>query len=98
MTPEQFTQLLVLLEKLAGKQFTIAGAADRNILATVGGALVAVLAFMWIDLRSAIKEHRGEWREELERHKAENEKDLKIVWDAHRDCQHECCPRRKDYP
>jgi len=94
MNPEQFTQLLSLLEKLASRQFTIASAADWPILATVGGALVAVIAFMWMELRSVIKDHRGEWRDELEKHREENEKDIKIIWDAYRDCQHECCPRR----
>ena len=96
MNPEQFTQLLNLLERLAGKQWTIAGAADWPVLATVGGALVAVIAFMWMDLRSVIKDHRSEWKEALDKHSQENEKDLGLVWNAYRDCQHECCPRRKE--
>ena len=96
MTPEQFTQLLSLLKELASKTYTITGAADWPILAIVGGGLVSVIAFMWVDLRSVIKDNRSEWRQELEKQKSDNDKAHDLLWDAHRDCQHECCPRRKE--
>ena len=93
MTPEQFQQLLVVLQKIAERQYTITGAADWPILAAVGGALCAVLAFMWLDLRSSMKEHRYEWQRTIEKHEDENGKAVDLLWQAHRDCQTECCPR-----
>jgi len=114
MNPEQFAKLLSLLEKLVSHQYTITGAADWPILASIGGVFIAVLGFMWRDVRAsidkigtAIKESRNESKSEVElikaeirvdidRVKADNEKAHDLLWAAHRDCQHECCPRKKE--
>jgi hypothetical protein len=112
MTAEQFAKLLEVLSKLAEKQhYTITGAADWPILVVVGGGclamLMAAIGCMWADLRSWIKEGREEWRGEIKEHKAENERDQKeykaenerdhdLIWAAMRDCQGDCCPRKKD--
>ena len=85
MTPEQFTQLLALIDKIANHQFTIAGAADWPILATLGSGFFIVLAFMWRDLKATIKEGKSEWKGETEK-----------LWQAMSDCQHDCCPRKKE--
>ena len=101
MTPEQFEQIRKLLETVAlnmshtGK-YTITGAADWPILLVIGGLLTTAIGLMWADLRANIKEGKSEWRAALEQHKADNEKNFDLVWQAHRDCQHECCPRRKE--
>lgn len=95
MTPEQFARLLDLIEKVADRQYTITGAADWQILVIIGGILVTLLGFMWVDLRTTIKEHRGEWRVEMDKHKAESEKAIDQVWDAIHSCQSDCCPREK---
>lgn len=95
MTPEQFAQLMALLEKLADRQYTITGAADWEILIIVMGVLASLVGFMWMDLRTTIKDNRGEWREELDRHKHESEKAVEQVWTAIKDCQGDCCPREK---
>ena len=96
MNPEQFSQLLRLLEKIVSQQYTLTGAADWPILVIVGAAFSAVLGFMWRDLRTVIKDNRSEWKVELEKYKAENVKEHDNLWKAHYDCQHECCPRRKE--
>lgn len=82
MTPDQFKELLQVLERIASKQYTITGAADWPILLVLGGLLVSVLGFMWHDLRGQLKDHKDD-----------NEKDIDLLWEEHRRCQKECCPR-----
>lgn len=83
MTPEQFSRLLEVLEKLANKSsYTITGASDWPILAVVGAIIVALIGAMWSDLRGTIKEN-----------KAEAKSDINLLWAAQRDCQEDCCPR-----
>jgi len=94
MTAEQFGQLMKLIDKIASNQFTITGAADWPILVVIGGILLTMLMTMWIDLKGSIKEHRGEWRESLKEHQAEDEKEIQLLWDAMKDCKRECCPPR----
>jgi len=94
MTPEQFARLLDLLEQMGERQYTITGAADWPILVTIGGILIAAIGFMWIDLKSTIKENRGEWRDELEKHRVENEKGHDLIWQSIKDCKDDCCPAR----
>jgi hypothetical protein len=88
MNPDQTRMLLEALDKIAsamqGQAYTITGASDWPILATVGGALVVVLGFMWRDLRSVIKEVKTEGRSGDD-----------LIWAALRDCQNDCCPRKK---
>jgi hypothetical protein len=62
MTPDQFNQLLQVLERIASKQYTITGAADWPILLVLGGLLVSVLGFMWHDLRGQLKDHKDDTR------------------------------------
>lgn len=82
MTPDQFKELLQVLERIASKQYTITGAADWPILLVLGGLLVSVLGFMWHDLRGQLKDHKDD-----------NEKDIDLLWDQQRRCQEACCPR-----
>lgn len=86
MTPEQIQQLIVALKEIATgpKSYTLTGAADWPLLVIVGGAVVALICFMWADLRSSIKDGRTEWKTEVDR-----------VWQAMRECQDDCCPRGK---
>lgn len=103
MTAEQVNHLLVMLGKIAEKlsmqpPYTISGAADWPILAFVGGGLASVIvtliAFMWLDLRSVVKEHRGLWRDELDRHDHNNKEQIDHLWAEIRRCQEDCCPPR----
>ena len=95
MTPDQFARLLDLLEKMAAHQYTLTNASDWPLLVWMGGFLITALAAMWIDLKATIKEHRSEWRVELDKHKLESEKAVEQVWTAMKDCQGDCCPREK---
>lgn len=99
LTPEQIKMLLDVLNKIAAnlsdKNYTITGAADWPILLVLGGLILSMVAFMWRDLRSVLKESKEDWREKLAEHKVENEKNFDLIWAAHRDCERECCPRRK---
>ncbi|HKI46918.1 MAG TPA: hypothetical protein VKA08_16435 [Balneolales bacterium] len=90
MTPQNIDALLAVLRQIAesltiANKYTITGAADWPILAAVGGLLIAILGFMWRDLRSAMKDLKRESRA-----------DIDTVWAAMRDCQHDCCPRKKE--
>lgn len=81
MTTEQFTQLLIILQKIADKSYTLTGAADWPMLVAMGGMLVLLIGCMWADLRGKF---------------AANDQEHNRLWRAHMDCQDECCPRRVD--
>ena len=91
MTPDQFNQLLALLAKLADKSYTLTSAQDWPILATMAGLLIAVIGWMWVDLKATIREGRQEWKTELTTFKTEHAVEHQRIWDAHRDCQLDCC-------
>ena len=91
MTPEQFAQLLKLLEKLTDKSYTITGASDWPALVAVGGLLLLAVIAMWADLRSALKDSRCDWQRDLAAHKDDNIKAMDNIWAAHRDCKDDCC-------
>jgi len=91
---EQINHLLQLLEKIANHQYTITGAADWPILAAIGAILLALIAMMWSDLRSTIKDNRGEWQVSLTKHEVDVDRKLDLLWDAMRHCQGDCCPPR----
>jgi hypothetical protein len=95
MSPDQFAQLLSVLTKLADRTYTLTGAADWPIMATLAGLLIAVLGWMWVDLKATIKEGRSECRGELDKFKTEHEKEHSRIWQAHRDCQIDCCIKDK---
>lgn len=95
MTPDQFSQLMDLLEQMVNKQYTLTGAADWELLVLLGGMLTAAIAAMWIDLKGTIKDNRGELREELLKHVVNDERDHERIWSAMKDCQSDCCPREK---
>jgi len=95
MTPDQFAQLMDLLEKMVSKQYTLTGAADWEILVILGGMLAAAIAAMWVDLKGTIKDNRGELRDELMKHMVNDERDHEKIWMAMKDCQSDCCPREK---
>lgn len=91
MTPDQFNQLIALLSRLADKSYTLTGASDWPILATMAGLLIAVIGWMWVDLKATIREGRAEWKTELTSYKTEHDKEHDRLWQAHRDCQIDCC-------
>jgi len=88
MNPMQFSEFIEVLERLLARQYTITGAADWPLLLTIGGVLgavlmmlIAIIGFMWRDIRAVVKDNRGEWREELMRLEAKNEDAHKDLWD-----------------
>lgn len=103
---EQFTQLLAALKGMGPQQYTITGAADWPMLLVIGGMLVGAVAMMWADLRSKLSTHQTDLRAELADLKTTNAKehdDMKKantksnddIWAAMRDCQDDCCPRKR---
>jgi hypothetical protein len=95
MTPEQFNQLLELLEKMADRTYTLTGAADYPILLALCSVFLALGAFMWVDLKNTIKENKSEWRDELDKHREDNERGHDLIWSAMKDCKADCCPARR---
>lgn len=96
MTPDQINQLLMSLDKISenmgsmvGQQYTLTGAADWPILVALGGLITALVAFMWVDLRSTIREHRSEQKNAME-------KEINIVWGEMRRMQRECDDCKKE--
>ena len=98
-TPDPYQQaLLDALNNIATKMshsYTITGAADWPILMVAGGLIVAMVAFMWRDLRSLLKENKVEWQKALADHKIDNEKEINNLWSAMRDCKDDCCSRKE---
>lgn len=96
VTSEQIQLIISVLTKIADKPYAITGASDWPILVVVGGGALGLIGLMWRDLKAAIRDYREEWRGELRAHKEENEKAIDVLWQAHRDCQNDCCPRKKE--
>jgi len=107
MTPQQLEQLLVALNRVADKMgnYTITGAADWPILAALCGVIIAMIGYMWHDLKGILKADRASWQGAVSDIKIElsntrrdcfdyAEKEDSKIWAAMRDCQADCC--RKD--
>ena len=77
------------MNHLGADKYTITGAADWPILMVMGGALVAIIGFMWVDLRATIKDHRGEWESHLNRHCQDDKEALNLLWAETRDIRGE---------
>jgi hypothetical protein len=97
MTPEQ---LLEALRHIPSMQYTLTGAADWPILAAMCGVLafigvifVALVGFMWKDLRSLISQNRSDGKDDLLQHATSNTNEFRSLWSALKDCQGDCCPR-----
>lgn len=84
--PDQFTQLLRLLQQIADKPSTITGMQDWPML------VILVSMFGGISLL-LIGGGLGYILSTIERDRRENLEDHNRMWQAHEDCQHECCPR-----
>lgn len=99
MNVNQFSQLLTLLNQLVSNKYTITGAADWPILVIVGGSLIGVLialiGMMWSDLRTTMKDHKGDWQVALTKHEIADSKELEKLWSAMQHYQEECYPPRE---
>lgn len=95
MNPDQFSQLLSLITRLADKQYAITAASDWPILLVCGGLLVAAIGLMWADLKNTIKDGKQEWKEELQNTKQDFEKRIDVLWAAMRDCKDDCCGTKR---
>ena len=97
MTPEQIQQLLQALREIAAqpKSYTLTGASDWPLLVVVGTALVALICFMWLDLRTQVRDGRGEWQRADTELETRIEKETALIWKAIKECQDDCCPRGK---
>ena len=95
MTDDQLPQLISALKQLSDSMahsqmtYTIAGAADYPILMVMGGILVAIIGFMWVDLRATIKDHRVEWESHLTRHCQDDKEAVNLLWAETRDIRGE---------
>lgn len=95
MNPEQFAKLIESIATLSARSYTLTGAADWPLLAFVGGGTLILLGMMWSDLRTSITGSKREAEKALETHIAECGKENDKIWQAMRDCQGDCCPRKK---
>lgn len=104
ISPEQFSELLVTLKSISPmtQHYTITGAADWPGIAAVfglvltgGGVFLAVIAYMWKDLKDTIREDRADLRQRLNQHIEEDKADHDDIWEEIHRCQGDCCPRGK---
>ena len=91
---DQLPQLVDALNHLATSltassvtKYTLTGAQDWPILLVVGALVVGMLSFMWVDLKSAFKDH-----------KSANTKEIDTLWNETRairlemkECKEKCC-------
>lgn len=104
MNPDQFSQLLAVLIKIADKRPVITEAADWGMLAAVvtmfGAIVVGMIGVMWHDLKTGFASHQVFDEKEHCSLKAECKEKTDVIWAAMKDCQEDCCPprRRKDEP
>lgn len=81
---EQFKELLLVLRQIADRPYSITNASDWPMLAFMMVIIMALIGFMWRDLGSKLTSDKQE-------NKAEHDR----IWSAMRDCQDDCCPRKK---
>jgi len=87
LDPLQFQKIFELLQQIASKPNTITGMHDWNMLVTMFSMFGGVLLLM-------IGGGIGYILNNMDRDRKENKDEHKCLWQAHEDCQTECCPRR----
>ena len=102
MDSVQFEKLIVSLTRVADgmrQPYTLTGASDWPMLVLFGGVLIAVVGFMWRDLRATIKDSADGHRVALDREAVEREKQDNLLWAEIRavrgemkDCREDCQP------
>ena len=91
MTPDQVAQLLNLLEKIAGRSFTITQASDWPLFVFLSAIGFALLGLMWRDLGQKLTSGMAAADRSMDAHKADNVREYDKIWSALRDCQEDCC-------
>lgn len=89
LSPEQWTQLLSLLQKIADRPDTITKMQDWPMLVTVTGMFGGVMLLM-------IGGGIGYILSTIERDRRENKEDHDKLWKSQADCQDDCCPRGRE--
>lgn len=88
MTPEQWTQFMTVLVKIADKRQAITEASDWAMLVAMFSILAIVamglLGIMWHDLRSSFGEFKKCAKEEHD-----------DIWTEMDKCKLDCCPKRR---
>lgn len=86
LSPEQWTQLLSLLQKIADKPDTITKMQDWPMLVTVTGLFGGILLLV---IGGCI----GYLFSRIDKAHDENVADHKAIREEIKDCQDDCCPR-----
>lgn len=96
MTPDQFSKFIEVLQGLKDHDaYTLSGAQDWYMLVTLGGMVVVLLVYIWQDLKITMKEHRTEAQCDISKEVTERKEQDELIWKYIRDCQEDCCPRKK---
>ncbi len=92
MTDKRFESLINNLQNLvpATNNYTLTGATDWPILAVMAVAIVGLLVYIWQDLKGTIKEHRAEWKDDLEKEIAERKEQDEFIWTELRERKRIC--------
>ena len=97
MPNDQFEELIQAVDRLSAmRTYTLAGAADWYMLVSLGGFIVVLLIYIWQDLKKGLSEDRVLLFNQVARETVEREKQIDILWKYIRDCQNECCPRKRN--
>lgn len=82
--------------KPEGDDYTLTSASDWPMVLILGGLLTAIIAGMWVDLKSTIRESRTEWREALREHVVTSDKETDKIWTAIKECNDNYRAQRGD--
>lgn len=96
---QETTQLLVeainnlgaAIEKGVAESYTITGAADWPIIVVLGGVVIALIGFMWVDLKATMKDNRNEWKVDLSKETGLLWSESRAIRKEMKECKEKCC-------
>lgn len=108
MDPEQFDEIIHIAESISQSikamphTHPITASSDWPLLASMGGIIVALILFIWNDLKTMIRENDKAIARSIDRETSNRKEQNNEIWAEIRRCQENCPatgearPRKKD--
>lgn len=107
MNQDQFRELIDIIKtislSLGDRHYTLTGASDWPILASMIGVLAAILVSIWLDFRGQFRDLRAvvmsfATKEDLQREERERKEGDDHIWASIRECKEECHGSLRERP